>query len=75
MQRFRTGMLDKIATFYCGFVVKQAWKCQTWPKEERNNFLKHSYFQPLLTLCTGVWVKHISAYKQLWDEYPHQATI
>lgn len=35
MQRFRTGMLDKIATFYCGFVVKQARKCQTWPKEKK----------------------------------------
>lgn len=43
--------------------------------EERNNFLKHSYFQLLLTLRAGVWVKQISAPKQLWDEYPHQATI
>lgn len=37
-------------------------------REERNNLLKHSCFQPLLTLCTGVWVKytfqHITSYRQ-----------
>jgi len=28
-------MLDKIATLYCGFVVKQAPERQTWPKEKK----------------------------------------
>lgn len=44
------GMLDKIAPPYCGFVVKQVWKCQTWPKEKKGTtFPKHNYFQLLIT--------------------------
>lgn len=72
------GMLDETATLHWGFVVKQAQKCQTWPKEKKGTF----FFFPQTQLFSAainslhrcLSETHIAAHSQLQAEHLHQVT-
>lgn len=71
------GMLDETATLHWGFVVKQAQKCQTWPKEKKGTFFfpqTQLFSAAINPLHRRLSETHTAARTQLQAEHLHQVT-